>query len=448
MKTLIKGGTIVNEGKQTVASIIVEDDRIKDIITEGITVSDADSFDSIIDAEGCIVMPGVIDAHVHFREPGLTHKADMESESRAAACGGVTSVFEMPNTNPQTTTLAAFADKEKIAAEKMHINYAFFPGATNDNIDELRQLDVHQIPGIKLFMGSSTGNMLVDQAESLDAVFSLAKEMDLPVMAHCEDTETINRNMASIKAEQGTDDPAITSHPAIRSHEACLKSSELGVQFARKHGTHLHIAHLTTRQEIPLLSDNISGEATVAHLLFTDVDYLTLGGRIKCNPAVKSIEDRNALRQALADGTIMTVGTDHAPHAIEEKQGGAAKAMSGMPMIQFSLVAMLSLVDEGILSLPRLVEVMSHNTARLFKVSKRGFLRPGYKADIVIVKRNEVPWTVTKDSIESKCGWSPVEGRQFQWSVEHTLCNGHHIYNKGTFDMNARGEHLEFRIQN
>lgn len=452
MRILIKGGTVVNEGQQKKADIMIENDRIKEIYNEGIGAEAADSFDSIVDAEGCFVMPGVIDAHVHFREPGLTHKADMETESRAAACGGVTSVFEMPNTKPQTTTLQALEEKEKIAKEKMHVNYAFFPGATNDNIEELRKLDVHAIPGIKLFMGSSTGNMLVDKEQALDAVFSLATEMNLPLMAHCEDTKSINEQMDYFRKKLETEDPDVTYHPLIRSEEACYKSSKLAQQFALKHNTRLHIAHVSTEKELPLLGENITGEATVAHLMFSDGDYKTLGARIKCNPSIKTINDQLSLRKALAkasqcDGLqgLCTIGTDHAPHAWEEKQGGCAKAMSGMPMIQFSLVAMLSIVDEGYLTIAQLVQVMCHNPAVLFAINDRGFIRKGAKADVVVVKRSDNPWTITADCIQSKCGWSPLEGREMNWKVQQTIINGNIIYNEGAFDETVKGEHLTFR---
>lgn len=469
-KILIQNGTIVNEGKQQKADILIVNDRIEDIFYEGTCNDTAGSFDSvmdtektadfdrIIDAEGCYVLPGIIDAHVHFREPGLTHKADMETESRAAAYGGVTSVFEMPNTNPQTTTLEALHDKEELAKERMHVNYAFFPGATNDNIEELRKLDRHSVPGIKLFMGSSTGNMLVDKGQALEDIFQLASEMDMPLMAHCEDTDTINRNMAHYKEQLGTDDPSVTYHPLIRDWDACYKSSAFAAELARKHNTRLHIAHLTTEDELPLLLHGttlgepatdelpqITGEATVAHLLFSVCDYDTLGTRIKCNPSVKSINDQLALRKALTDGTLSTIGTDHAPHALEEKQGGAAKAMSGMPMIQFSLVAMLSIVDEGDLTIEQMVSLMAHNPAMLFSVDERGFLRKGYKADIAIVKREDTPWTVTKNVIQSKCGWSPLEGQSFHWKIMDTIINGNLVYDGTSFDDNSRGEHITFR---
>lgn len=448
MTILIKGGTIVNEGTQYKADIILKDDRIDNIIREGDDAQET-TYDKVIDATDCIVMPGVIDSHVHFREPGLTHKADMDSESRAAAYGGVTSVFEMPNTKPQTTTIEAMEEKRAIAKEKMHVNYSFFPGATNDNIDVLRKIDATTIPGIKLFMGSSTGNMLVDKKDALDAVFTVAHDRNLVLMAHCEDTEIINRNMARYKEEYNTDDPDVTLHPLIRSEEACVKSSALAIEFARKHNTALHIAHVSTAKELQLLADtdtNITLEATVAHLLFSQEDYTTLGTRIKCNPAIKSITDRNALRKALTKehGGIYTIGTDHAPHAIEEKQGGAAKAMSGMPMIQFSLPAMLSLVDEGVMNIERLVYIMCHNPATLFSVKERGFIRKGYKADITIIKRNDTPWTVTKDCIQSKCGWSPVEGKTFHWQIKNTICNGNIVYGNNTFDNNSHGEMIYF----
>lgn len=440
MKTLIKNGTIVNEGRQYIANILINNDIIEDILPVNEPRGD---YDIEVDATGCLVLPGVIDAHVHFREPGMTHKADIESESRAAAYGGVTSYFDMPNTKPQTTDLEAWQQKNELAAEKSHVNYAFFYGATNDNVDTFNQLDVHRIPGIKLFMGSSTGNMLVDKDEALRQVFAAAKELHLPVMAHCEDTDIINANMAAAKAQYG-DDPEVIHHPEIRSVEACYQSSAKAVELATQSGAHLHIAHITTAREMELLhAPNVSAEATVAHLLFTNADYATLGTRIKCNPAVKSKADRDALRRAIADGTIMTIGTDHAPHTIEEKQGGAAKAVSGMPMVQFSLPAMLGLVDEGVVTLERLVELMCHNPAKLFSVRERGFLRPGYKADIAIVEHKS--WTVDKQCIQSKCGWSPLEGTTLNWSVKHTLCNGQLVLKDRVLQSNSPGQPIHFR---
>ena len=441
MRTLIKNGTIVNEGRSFLGDLVVDGEQIEEIY-EG--KAPRGIYDQVIDASGCFVLPGVIDDHVHFREPGLTRKADIESESRAAAFG-VTSYFEMPNTNPQTTTLEALEDKFALGAQKSHVNYSFFFGATNDNVDLFDRLDVHRIPGIKLFMGSSTGNMLVDKYESLQQIFVKAKKMGLPVMTHCEDTDIINRNMAAYQEKYG-EDPDVKFHPEIRSVEACYESSSLAVKLAKESGAHLHIAHVTTARELEFFGkdENITGEAVIAHLYFSDEDYADKQAFIKCNPAIKTVNDRKALREALADGRISVVGTDHAPHEWKDKQGGCAKAASGMPMVQFSLVSMLELVDKGVLSIERMVEVMSHHPAKLFHVDKRGFFFFFYQADIVIV-RPHTAWTVQKEIIQSKCGWSPMEGHEYQWQVEQTICNGHLIYNKGEFDEAYRGEELTFR---
>ncbi len=444
MRTLIQSATLVNEGKTFDGAIVIEDGRIAQIL-QGNTTPEA-SYDEVIDASGCFVLPGIIDDHVHFREPGLTEKADIESESRAAAAGGVTTYFDMPNTVPQTTTLEALEDKFALAAAKSHVNYSFFFGATNDNTDLFPQLDVHRIPGIKLFMGSSTGNMLVDRREALEKIFASAP---LPLMAHCEDTGIINRNMAEAKQKYG-DDPKVIHHPEIRSEEACYESTRLAVELATKHHARLHIAHLTTARELELFQSSIlnlqsiTAEATTSHLYFCDRDYASLGTRIKCNPAIKTEHDRDALREAIKDGRIAVIGTDHAPHLMSQKEGGCAKAASGMPMIQFSLVTMLELVDQGVLSLERLVELMCHNPARLFEVRNRGFLREGYQADIVLVRPN-TGWTVTKDVILSKCGWSPMEGHMYLWRVERTLCNGHTVYQQGRVDTDYIGQPVAFR---
>lgn len=443
MRTLIKNATIVNEGQSRKGSLAIDDEYIAEISYGENSSQPETSFDKTIDASGCLVLPGLIDDHVHFREPGLTDKADIESESRAAAAGGVTSYFDMPNTKPQTTTLEALAEKQRLAALKSHVNYAFFIGATNDNIDTLTAIDPHAVPGVKLFMGSSTGNMLVDREEALERIFSTVR---LPIMAHCEDTDTIDRNMAEAKATCG-DDPAITMHPRIRSEEACYRSTLLAVTLAKRHGARLHVAHLTTARELELFAprdERITAEAVVAHLYFTDEDYARLGARIKVNPAVKTAADRAALQRALTDGRITIVGTDHAPHLLSQKQGGCAKAASGMPMVQFSLPTMLELVDNGVLTVERMVELMCHNPARLFEVRSRGFLRRGYKADMVIVRPN-APWTVTPCVIESKCGWSPMEGHTYNWRVEKTLCNGHVVYDGTAVDRHYTGQHLEFR---
>ena len=439
MRRLIEGGTIVNEGSVFDGSIVVEG---KDIltITEGNKRPEL-SVDETIDASGCFVLPGIIDDHVHFREPGLTAKADIDTESQAAAAGGVTSYFDMPNTVPQTTTLEALDEKFQLAARKSHVNYSFFFGATNDNSHLFPQLDKTRIPGIKLFMGSSTGNMLVDRREALDRIFATA---GMPLMAHCEDTAIINRNMAQAKSLYG-DDPAVSHHPEIRSAEACYESTRLAVELARQHHAQLHVAHLTTARELELFEPDsrITAEATVSHLYFCDRDYSLLGTRIKCNPAIKTEHDREALQQALTDGRIAVIGTDHAPHLLSQKEGGCARAASGMPMIQFSLVTMLELVDRGGLTIERLVELMCHNPARLFGIEGRGFLRPGYRADLVIVRPN-TGWTVCPTDILSKCGWSPMEGHTYLWQVQQTICNGHTVYRHGKVDATYIGEPLRF----
>ena len=444
MKILVNNATIVNEGKALRGSIVIDGDCISDIFEGNNTPRG--QFDATVDATGCFVLPGVIDDHVHFREPGLTAKADIRSESRAAAYGGVTTYFDMPNTVPQTTTPLALEVKRAIAARDSHVNYSFFYGATNSNADTFSQIDIHRIPGIKLFMGSSTGNMLVDRTEALDKIFATAP---VPVMAHCEDTGIINDNMRRAKELYG-DDPDVIHHPEIRSEEACYRSTELAVRLARKHNARLHVAHVTTARELSLFEPwtdampSITAEAVIAHLMFCDKDYARLGTLIKCNPAVKSEADREALRRALTDGRIAVVGTDHAPHLLVDKQGGCAKAASGMPMLQFSLVAMLELVDRGVLTVERVAELMCHRPAQLFDVRQRGFIRKGYKADLVVV-RPDTPWTVTEDCIQSKCGWSPMTGHTFNWRVEHTFCNGRHILDNGRFDAFCRGEEVLFR---
>ena len=354
----------------------------------------------------------------------------------------------MPNTNPQTTTLEALEEKFKLAARISHANYSFFFGATNNNVDLFDKLDPHRIPGIKLFMGSSTGNMLVDRREALEKIFSTAT---MPIMVHCEDSEIISRNMAEAKRLYG-DDPKVIHHPEIRSVEACYESTKLAVELATKHHARLHIAHLTTAKELELLTSSpshpltsgVTAEVTPSHLYFCDRDYNALGTRIKCNPAIKTQADRDALRQAVADGRIAVIGTDHAPHLLSQKEGGCSKAASGMPMIQFSLVTMLELVDQGVLSLERLVELMCHRPADIFQVRNRGYLREGYQADIVIVRPNTA-WVVTKDIILSKCGWSPMENHMFMWRVERTICNGHTAYWDGNVNYYHVGQPVEFR---
>ena len=448
MRTLIKGGRIVNEGTCFEGSIVIDGEQIAEILKSG--QHPETPVDQTIDASGCYVLPGIIDTHVHFREPGMTEKADIESESRAAAAGGVTSYFEMPNTVPQTTTIEALDDKFQRAAKTSHVNYTFFFGATNDNVSLFDKLDIHHVPGIKLFMGSSTGNMLVDRDEVLNRIFASAR---LPIMAHCEDTAIINRNMEEAKKAWG-DDTQVSLHALIRSEEACLASTTKAVDLAKKHKARLHVAHVSTAEELELfppvslssnkVAANITAEATVGHLFFTMMDHERLGARIKVNPAIKSPVDQFMLRQALNDGRITTIATDHAPHLLSQKEGGCAKAASGMPMVQFSLPTMLELVDQNVLTIERLVQLMAHNPALLFEVRQRGFIRKGYQADLAIV-RPKSPWTVTPEVIESKCGWSPMEGHTFQWRVEQTICNGHIIYNKGVVDRQYIGQPLTFR---
>ena len=446
MRTLIEGGHIVNEGRVFDGVVVVEDGNIVEVIDHSnnsagkVSSQTSGSTCSVIDATGCYVLPGIIDDHVHFREPGLTEKADIDSETCAAAAGGVTSFFDMPNCKPQTTTLEALNDKFERAGKHSHVNYSFFYGATNDNVETFSRLDATRLPGIKLFMGSSTGNMLVDQRESLERIF---KSCRLPLMVHCEDAEMISRNMATAQQAWG-EDPPVSLHSMIRSEEACLSSTRKAVELARKYGTRLHVAHLSTAEELELIGGHVTAEACVGYLYFTQLDHERLGSLIKVNPAIKTPVDQFLLRQALTDGRISVVATDHAPHLLEQKQGGCSKAASGMPMIQFSLVTMLELVDEKVLSLPQLVRLMAHNPATLFGVERRGFIRKGFRADLVIV-RPRSPWTVTKDVIQSKCGWSPMEGHEYQWRVEQTICNGHTIYNKGIVDTTYIGEEIRFQ---
>lgn len=444
MRTIIHHACIVNEGERFIGHLVIEDDRIAEILREG--ESPAAPCECEIDATGLYLLPGVIDDHVHFRDPGLTHKADMESESRAAAAGGVTSYMDMPNTVPQTTSLETLEGKFDEAARKSRVNYSFFFGVTNDNAPLLASIDNRRVCGVKLFMGSSTGNMLVDKQESLRQIFSQAGML---IMAHCEDQQTINENTDRVKAVEG-DDPDVRFHPVIRDAEACYKSTALAVRLARETGARLHVAHVTTARELELFSSSpldadkmITAEVCVPHLYFTDADYARLGTRIKCNPAVKGENDRRALRHALVDGRIDVIGTDHAPHLIGEKQGGCLKAVSGMPMVQFSLVTMLELVDEGCIPIETLVEKMCHAPARLFAIKERGYLRPGYKADLVLV-RPQVEWTVTPDVILSKCGWSPMEGHVYHWQVERTFVNGACVYAQGQVNDDVRGCQLEF----
>lgn len=437
-KTWIVNATIVNNGESHCGSLLIGGDRIETVIygaeppaTDGCMV---------VDAGGAYLLPGVIDDHVHFREPGMTTKADMCTESRAAAAGGVTSVLDMPNVVPQTTTVERWRERMHLAEGRMHVNYGFFIGATNDNLDQIMAMPPGEYPGIKLFMGSSTGNMLVDKREMLEQLFAHAPKL---IMSHCEDTERINANMERARALYG-DDPSIEHHAEIRDAEACLRSSSLAASLAHATGARLHIAHISTEAELALLRGNITGEACVAHLLYTDADYPRLQGRIKCNPSIKSARDREALRKALTDGTITCIGTDHAPHLPAEKQGGARTAVSGMPMVQFSLVSMLEMVDEGVLTMERLVRLMCHNPATLFGIRDRGFIAERMKADLVLVHRTDVPHTITSADVLSKCGWSPREGDALHWHVDSTWVNGTLAWDGTNVAPEAHGEALTF----
>ena len=418
MKTIINNATIVNNGESHVGSLLVCEGRIERIVLGG-EIEPQDGC-QMVDATGMYLLPGVIDDHVHFREPGMTAKADMHTESMAAAAGGVTSVLDMPNVVPQTTTVERWRERMALAKERMHVNYGFFIGATNDNLDEILAMPSTEYPAVKLFMGSSTGNMLVDKREMLEELFAKTPKL---IMTHCEDTARINANMAEARQKYG-DDPDITHHAEIRDAEACWQSSALAAEMAKASGARLHIAHISTERELALLGGNITGEACVAHLLYTDQDYARLRGRIKCNPSIKSESDREALRRGLTDGRITCIGTDHAPHLLSEKQGGARTAVSGMPMVQFSLVSMLEMVDEGVLSMERMVQLMCHNPATLFGILDRGFIREGMMADLVLVRRDEVPYTIASSDVLSKCGWSPREGDALHWRVMSTWVNG------------------------
>lgn len=435
MTTLIRDAVIVNEGKRQNGSMLIDGEQIAAILLAGTALPEADR---VIDAQGALLLPGIIDDHVHLREPGLTHKADTAGESRAALAGGVTSLMDMPNVVPQTTTNALWAERMAIGARECRTNYAYYLGATNDNIEEIKAVDRRRVPAIKLFMGSSTGNMLVDDEQALRQIFS---QSPLPIMAHCEDTGRINQRMKEAQAQWG-DDPAVETHAWIRDAEACYQSAALAARLAHETGARLHIAHLSTERELELVGGNITAEACVGHLVFCDEDYATLDTCIKVNPAIKSRKDRDALRQALKDGRITLVATDHAPHLLSDKQGGARTAASGMPMVQFSLVSMLNLVDEGFISIERLVELMCHAPASLYNIEKRGFLRPGYQADITLVERT--PWTLQQKDVLSKCGWSPLEGRSFSHRVAMTFVNGRLAYDHGTIHDEVRGQALTF----
>ncbi len=443
MRKIIKNGTLVNENKTYQAHIIIEDQLIVDIIPGKLNESDFQGAE-IIDADGQFVIPGVIDDQVHFREPGLTHKGDITEGSRAAAAGGVTSFMDMPNVIPPTTTLKLLKEKQEIAREHACVNYSFYLGATSDNLNEIRQADPYTTCGIKVFMGSSTGNMLVERVETLEKIFA---ESPLLVATHCEDTPIINRNLAFYKKKYGEEIPP-SCHPLIRSREACFKSSSLAFELASKHNTRLHILHLSTQDELSLLEKarnigkNITGEVCVHHLWFNDFAYKKKGNWVKWNPAIKTEDDRKALLQAVNTGLISVIATDHAPHAPEEKSGNYLKAASGGPMVQHSLPVMLELMEKGEITLETIVNRMCHAPADLYRIDKRGYIRKGYKADLCLFKKEE--WTVRKENILYKCGWSPLEGTPLSYKIQTTIVNGTVVYHKGQFNDSVRGELLRF----
>jgi dihydroorotase len=440
-RTIIKNSFVVNEGKIFSADVLLEGGRISKI---GVDISTAGA--EVIDATGKYLFPGVIDDQVHFREPGLTHKGEIYTEAKSGVAGGITSYMEMPNTVPNTLTQELLEEKYQAASQKSLANYSFFMGASNDNLEEVLKTDPEKVCGLKIFMGSSTGNMLVDKKEVLENIFANSKML---IAAHCEDEATIRANTEKAKAEYGEDVP-IEMHPVIRDEEACFKSSSFAVELARKHNARLHILHISTAKELslfenktPLKDKKITSEACIHHLWFTDEDYKDKGSLIKWNPAVKKQSDRDAIREAVNNGTIDVVATDHAPHTIEEKQNKYFKAPSGGPLVQHALVAMLDMYHKGVFSLEKIAEKMSHYPAILFRVRERGFIREGYWADLVLVDLNN-SWRVNKENILYKCGWSPFEGHTFKSKVTHTFVNGHLVFNEGNFDETIKGQRLLF----
>ncbi len=441
-RILIKNARIVNENKIFEGDLLIEDDRIAKIDRH---LSQVNSDTTLIDAEGRYLIPGVIDDQVHFREPGLTHKADIATESRAAIAGGITSYIEQPNTVPPAVTLERLEAKYDIARAHSVANYAFNLGATNDNIDEIKKADPTKIPGVKVFMGSSTGNMLVDEEKALNRIFG---ESPIPVITHCEDETTISFNFEQYKDRYGDDIP-IEFHPEIRSREACFKSTSLAVELAKKHGTRLHVYHISTAEEAALFSNKpleekkITAEACVHHLWFSAEDYSELGTLIKWNPAVKEVSDRAALWKALKEGRLDVIATDHAPHTLEEKKNVYTKAPSGGPLVQHALPAIMEFVRDEELTMEMLVTKMCHNPARIFNIKERGFLREGYYADLVLLDPSR-PWKVSKENILSKCQWSPFDGVTFRSRITHTIVNGQLVYDNGKIHDSKKGMRLEF----
>ncbi len=442
---LIHRANIINEGESFIGSLIIKGDRISKIFREDVPERVLNASKKVIDARGLFLIPGVIDDQVHFRDPGLTHKGDITTESRAAIAGGVTSFMDMPNTNPQTITNDSLLRKFEMAEGRSAANFSFYIGATNDNLRELKKVDFKHTCGVKVFMGASTGNMLVDNKRSLQEIFA---EVDSLIATHCEKEELIRDNLAKYKLQFGDDIP-IKYHPLIRSDEACYQSSAQAIELADKYGSRLHVLHLSTAREMSLFSDSrledkkITGEVCVHHLWFTDVDYDNLGANIKWNPAIKTRSDRDALRSALIGARLDVVATDHAPHLPEEKEGGALKAASGGPLIQHSLQLMMELAIKGVFSKELVVEKMCHAPARLFNIKERGFIREGYFADIVLLDPQK-SYEVTKENILYKCGWSPLEGITFRNSIDKTFVNGKIVYENGVVSDQFLGKALEF----
>ncbi|WDO14090.1 dihydroorotase [Flavobacterium sp. WW92] len=440
---LIKNAKIVNEGTIFEGDVLIENEFIVEIAE---TISAKSSSTKIINAEGNYLIPGAIDDQVHFREPGLTHKGDIASESRAAVAGGITSFIEMPNTNPQSTTIELLEEKFKIASEKSVANYSFMFGGTNDNLEEILKVNPKTVAGLKLFLGSSTGNMLVDNEEVLEKIFA---STPLLIAVHCEDEETIKNNLAKYKQEYGDDIP-MKFHHLIRSEEACYISSSKAIELAKKTGARLHVFHLSTAKEmklftnkIPLEEKKITAEACIHHLWFTNEDYDKKGTLIKWNPAVKTQADKDALWEALLDDRIDVIATDHAPHTLEEKKNPYTSAPSGGPLVQHAVVAMFEAFHQGKISVEKIVEKMAHNPAKIFKIEKRGFIKEGYYADLAIVNAG-LPWSVKKENILYKCGWSPFEGFTFKSRITHTFVNGELVYNNFKVKDARAGMRLEF----
>ena len=440
---LIKNAQIVNEGTITSGDVLIEADRIAEI-APSISVKNADT--KVIDADGFYLIPGMIDDQVHFREPGLTHKATIKTESRAAVAGGITSFIEMPNTVPQATTIDLLEEKFAIAAKDAHANYSFMFGGTNDNLSEILKVDKTKVAGLKLFLGSSTGNMLVDNPKVLEEIFS---KTDLLISTHCEDEATIKKNLEQAIAIYGDDIP-MEKHPEIRSEQACYISSSQAIALAKKTGARLHVFHLSTAKETklfdkkkPLKDKKITAVVCVHHLWFTSEDYASKGSKIKWNPAVKTKKDREGLWKALNEGRIDVIATDHAPHTLEEKDNVYTKAPSGGPLVQHALEALFEMHRKGYITVEKLVEKIAHNPAILFEIKDRGYIREGYKADLVLINPN-APWTVTKENIAYKCGWSPFEGTTFRARVTHTFVNGHLAYENGKIAKITNGERLTF----